>query len=186
MIEGLEMPEFDPFPVSEELGGAAIPYSSPNAITLSHLAGEWKGPGKGMNLARLQAAYDGASMVYGRNTARSFLENSDPVGHAFVVTFTSDGTSVRTFANYSLESQGQIKYHQYPITSTFITSGYEDFKKGRRQLRNLQDYAKETSEKLRDELHEKWSENQRLDEDEDQVYEDSYELVPSPPLQAYQ
>ena len=99
MIEGLEMPEFDPFPVSEELGGAAVPYFPPNAITLPHLAGEWKGPGKDMNLARLQAAYDGASMVYSRNTACSFLANPDPIGHASVVAFTSDGTSVRTFAN---------------------------------------------------------------------------------------
>jgi len=175
MIEGLEMPDFDPFPVFEELGGAAIPYLSPNAITLPHLAGEWKGPGKDMNLARLQAAYGGASMVYGRNIARSFLANPDPIGHASVVAFSSDGTSVRTFANYSSETQGQIKYHLYLITSTFITSGYENFKKGRRQLRNLQDYAKEASEKLRDELNDKWTANQRLNKDDDD--KDSYELV---------
>jgi hypothetical protein len=92
VIEGPEMLEFDPLPVSKQFGGAAVPYLAPDAITLPHLAGEWKGPGKDMNLARLQAAYDGASMVYSKNTARSFFENPDPAGDASVVTFTSDGT----------------------------------------------------------------------------------------------
>ena len=148
IIEGLEIPNFKPFLPSEQLT-AAIPYSSRNAITLPHCAGEWKGPGKDLNLARVQAAYDGASMVYARNEATSFLGSPDPNASAHVVTFTSDGTSINTFANHSLNMHGQIEYHQYPITSSLIRSSYEDFKKGRRQLRNLQDYAKETSETLK-------------------------------------
>lgn len=52
LIEGLEMPKFDPFPASEQLT-AGIPYSTRNAITLPHFAGEWKGPGKDLNLARV-------------------------------------------------------------------------------------------------------------------------------------
>lgn len=158
MMEGFERPEFEPFPVSQELGAAAIPYLSANAITLPHFAGEWKGLGKDMILARGQAAYDGASMVYARKIARSYLESPDPVGHAFVASFTSDGTSVRTFANYFLESEGKITYHQWPMSSTFITT-FDGFKTGRRQLRNAQDYAKQTSEKLRDELNENWLAN---------------------------
>ncbi|KAJ8063261.1 hypothetical protein OCU04_008492 [Sclerotinia nivalis] len=153
MVEGLEMPEFDPFPVRQQLGGAAVPTSGTNAITLPHLAGEWKGPGKDMILAQTQAAYDGACMVYGRNEALSFLNSPDPTGHAFVSTFTTDGTTLNTFAHYSSESQGQLKYHQYPTSSSFLISSYEDFKTSRRWLRNLQDDAKETSEKLRDELN---------------------------------
>jgi hypothetical protein len=114
-----------------------------------------------MILAQTQAAYDGACMVYGRNEARSFLESPDSAGHAFVSTFTTDGTALNTFAHYSSESQGQTKYHQYPTSSSFLISSYEDFKTSRRQLRNLQDDAKVTSEKLRDELNEKLSANRR-------------------------
>jgi hypothetical protein len=161
MVEGLDMPEFDPFPVREQLGGAATVYSGPQATTLPHLAGEWKGPGKDMILAQTQAGYDGACIVYGRNEARSFLESPDPAGHAFISTFTTDGTTLNIFDHYSSESQGQVKYHQYPTSNSFLISTYEDFKKSRRQLRNLEDDAKEASEKLRDELNEKWSANHR-------------------------
>jgi len=161
MVEGLDMPEFDPFPVREQLGGAATVYSGPQATTLPHLAGEWKGPGKDMILAQTQAGYDGACMVYGRNEARSFLESPDPAGHAFISTFTTDGTTLNIFDHYSSESQGQVKYHQYPTSNSFLISTYEDFKKSRRQLRNLEDDAKVASEKLRDELNEKWSANHR-------------------------
>ncbi|KAE8445148.1 hypothetical protein EG329_013644 [Mollisiaceae sp. DMI_Dod_QoI] len=180
MIEGLDLREFKPFPVRHELGGGAVPTSENNATTLPHLAGEWKAGGKDMIQARTQAAYDGACMVYGRNEARSFLERPDPAGHAYVQTFTTDGTTLNTFAHYSSESQDQVKYHQYPTSSSFFISSYDDFRKSRRRLRNHQDDAKETSEKLRDELNKKWSENQQLDEDEDEVYEDSYELIPLP------
>ncbi|KAL5322128.1 hypothetical protein ACEPPN_010097 [Leptodophora sp. 'Broadleaf-Isolate-01'] len=161
MVEGLDMPEFDPFPIREQLGGAATVYSGPQATTFPHLAGEWKGPGKDMISAQTQAGYDGACMVYGRNEARSFLESPDPAGHAFISTFTTDGTTLNTFDHYSSESQGQVKYHQYPTSNSFLISTYEDFKKSRRQLRNLEDDAKEASEKLRDELNEKWCANHR-------------------------
>ncbi|KAJ8063114.1 hypothetical protein OCU04_008356 [Sclerotinia nivalis] len=120
MVEGLDMPEFDPFPVREQLGGAATVYSGLQATTLPHLAGEWKGPGKDMILAQTQAGYDGACMVYGRNEARSFLESPDPAGHAFVSTFTTDGTTLNIFDHYLSESQGQIKYHQYPTSNSFL------------------------------------------------------------------
>jgi hypothetical protein len=156
LFEGFAIQKFNAFPVSGQLA-AAIPYSTKNSITLPHFAGEWEGPGKDLDLAQIQAAYDGASIVYARNEARLFLGSPDPIGSAHVITFTSNGTSINTFANYSLERRdGQIEYHQYPMTSTFITANHEDFTEGRRQLRNLQDYAKETSEKLRDELNEKW------------------------------
>ena len=161
MVEGLEMPEFDPFPVRQQLDRAAVPTPSPHTITLPHLAGEWKGPGKDMRLAQTQAAYDGACMVYSRNKALSFLNNPDPAGYAHVQTFTTDGTILNTFAHYSSESQGQVKYHQCLTSSSVLILSYEDFKTGRRRLRNLQDNAKETSEKLRDELKKRWSANHR-------------------------
>lgn len=159
IVEGLDMPEFGQFPVREQLGGAATVYSGPQATTLPHLARECKGPGKDMILAQTQAGYVGACMVYGRNKARSFLDSPDPAGYAFVSTFATDGTTLSTFAQYSSESQGQVKYHQYPTSNSLLIATFDDFKKSRRRLRNLQDDAKENSEKLRDELVEKWSAN---------------------------
>lgn len=130
MVEGLDLMQFDLFPIREESSlEAAVLSSGPNAITLPHLAGEWKGPGKDMNLARHQAAYDGASMVYTRNEACSFLGSPDPTDSAYGQTFTTDGTTLNTYAHFSTKSQGQAKYHQYPTTSSFLISSYEDFKK---------------------------------------------------------
>lgn len=114
-----------------------------------------------MRLAEIQAAYDGACMVYGRNEARLFLNRPDPTGHAYVRTFTTDGTSLNTYAHYASESEGQVKYHQCPTSTSLLIESYEDFKKSRRRLRNLQDDAEETSKKLRDELKEKWLANHR-------------------------
>jgi hypothetical protein len=162
MIEGLDLREFKPFPVRQELGGAAIPTSENNAITLPHLAGEWKAGGKDMIQARTQAAYDGACMVYGRNKARSFLNKPDPTGCAYVHTFTTDGTTLNTYAHYSFKSEGQVQYHQYPTSSSFLISSFEDFEKSRLRLRNLQDDAEETSKKLRDELNKEWLANHRF------------------------
>ena len=66
---------------------------------------------------------------------------------------------LNTFAHFSSETGGEAKYHQYPTSSSLLISSYEDFKKSRRRLRNLGDLAKQSSEKLRDKLNEKWSAN---------------------------
>lgn len=156
--EGLTERAFGSFPVRNKLGGAAVPNSeNPEATTLPHLAGEWKASTANFVSAQSQAAYDGACMVYGRNQARSFLESPDPTGHAYVQTFVTNGSVLHTFAHYSSESEGQIQYHQYPTSSSLHAASFEDFKKSRRVLRNLQDDAKDASMSLRDELLEKWS-----------------------------
>jgi hypothetical protein len=146
MVEGIDVRGFDPFPVRQQLGGAAVPSLGPNTITLPHLAGEWKGPGKDMILAQHQAAYDGASMVFARNKARSFLGSPDPTGHAFISTFTIDSATINTFSHHSSESQGQVNYHQFPTSTTPYLASHKDFKEGRRRLRNEQDDAKINSE----------------------------------------
>jgi hypothetical protein len=141
LVEGLNASEFDRFPVFAKLSGAATLYGNGSdgaATTLPHIAGELKGPGGMLAVSHLQGAYDCACMVYGRNEARSFLENPDPPDHAFVSTFTSDGRSLDTFAHYASESgEGQVQYHQYLTSTTPLISSFADFKKGRRRLRNL-------------------------------------------------
>ena len=171
IVQGLVAKEFHPFPIREELGGGAVPTPGLAPLTLPHLAGEFKGPGKDMLLAETQAAYDGACMVYGRNKARSFLNSPDSSEHAYVQTFTADGTNLNTFAHYSHKTEGQIEYHQYPTSSSLVISSYEDFKKARRRLRNLQDAAREISEKLKDELKQNWSVKQKPISKEDDAHE---------------
>jgi hypothetical protein len=98
MIEGLDLTEFTPFPVYENLS-AAVPTLDLDPSILPHIAGEWRGSGKDMNSARHQAAYNGGSLIFARNETLSFLGSSDSTSHACVYTFTTDvlpSTPLRT------------------------------------------------------------------------------------------
>lgn len=156
-VEGLRMEEYRPFPVDEHVSGAVLYKDDPLSLTLPHLAGEWKGPGKDMAEARLQSAYDGAALVYARNQALSYLGKSDPPGHAMVTTFTTDGTNLNLYAHYATPSEdGTLEYHQYPVRSTNLIDCHQGLKDGRRGLRNEQDHAFKESCALRDHLKEHW------------------------------
>ncbi|KND91729.1 hypothetical protein TOPH_03830 [Tolypocladium ophioglossoides CBS 100239] len=156
--EGLEMQQYDPFPVDENIRGAVLYKDSPGSLTLPHLAGEWKGRGKDMEEARLQSAYDGAALVYARNQALSYLGKPDPPGHAEVTTFTTDGTNLNFFAHYATPSgnNGALKYHQYQYASANVKDTYQGHKDGYKGIRNEQDYARDQSCALRDQLTEHW------------------------------
>lgn len=158
-IEGLEMPEYRPFPINEHVKGAAIYKDNPRSIILPHVAGEWKGRGENMEEARLQSAYDGAALVYARNRALSYIGKPDPPGCSKVTTFTTDGTNLNFFAHYAAPSaagDGTLEYHQYPIKSTTLVDSHQGLKEGRRGLRNEQDHARKQSYALRDQLKETW------------------------------
>lgn len=160
LIEGTQMQDYDPFPIHKLVVGAVLYKNNPHSVTLSHLAGEWKGAGKDMEEARLQSAYDGAALVYTRNQALSYLGNPDPPGHAEVMTFTTDGTTLNQYAHYADPSEGgTLRYHQYPIKSTNLIDSHQAFKEGRRSLRNSQDYAREQSYALRDQLKGHWKQH---------------------------
>jgi hypothetical protein len=117
MVEGLTMPAFEPYPIRKDLSGAPVITPGIDAITLPHLAGEWKGSGKDMTEAETQAAYDGACMVYARNKALDKMDMSDPPNQAFVATFTTDGTLLNIFLHYASISYDQVKYHSYLVSS---------------------------------------------------------------------
>lgn len=154
-VEGLEAEEYRPFPADDCIPGATLYKDDPRSITLPHIAGECKGPTGDMREARMQSAYDGAALVHARNQALSYIGRSDPPGHAEITTFTTDGKNISFFAHYAAESEdGTLEYHQYPIRSTSLVNSYEEHKEGRKHLRNAQDYAKQQSEALRDQLKE--------------------------------
>lgn len=160
MLEGLHMTEFRPFYADDALGGAAAIFRDDKySLALPHVAGEWKGPGKSMLHASDQAAYDGAALVYGRTQALALLGTADPARHANVCTFTTDGTTLNFNTHYAAPcSDGPLpggqttEYHRYPLASTTLLPSFDDFKRARRQLRNMQDGARDASYALRDQL----------------------------------
>ncbi|KAK0727168.1 hypothetical protein B0T26DRAFT_764775 [Lasiosphaeria miniovina] len=190
-VEGLQMREYRPFPVGRQVSGAVLYKDDPNSLALPYVAGEWKGRGKDMEEARVQSAYDGSALVYARNQTLSYVRKPDPAGHAEVMTFTTDGTNINFFAHYAaLTEDGALEYHQYPITSTNLKNSHQEFKEGRRQLRNAQDDARERSYQLKDQLKENWKAKKSQlaplppieDEDGYEVIEQQPTYQPTPPI----
>lgn len=184
LIEGLGKEEYYPFPVEERIKGAALFKNRRDSPVLPHFAGQWTGgAGKDMEAARRQSAYDGAALVYGRSRAldaigKPYLARH---GHAKVTTFTTDGTVINFFAHYAdpasppgeeedigirTTSTTRLEYHQYPIASTNLCRSFEEFKLGRRQLRNAQEAARAECLELRDRLREYWQTTHGLPETE--------------------
>lgn len=155
-IEGLGIVGFEPFSI-EHVSGAVLYKDNPLSTALPHIAGQYKGPGGNMEKARLQCAYDGPALVYARNKALALIGKPDPLGHAEITTFATDGKNIDFFAHYAAPGDdGKLKYHQYPIGSCVLTNSPYAFKDGWRQLQNQQDYAREQSYALRDQLVNYW------------------------------
>ena len=124
-------------------------FSSTCTVTLLNMGRGW---GKDMDEAKMQSAHTGAALVFSRNQALVYIGEPDPPGHSHVTTFATDGTNINFIAHYSaLADHGALEYYQYPIASTVLTNSY-DCKRGRRQLRILQDDARALSYALRDGL----------------------------------
>lgn len=159
-VQGFRQLEFEPFPVGDELDSAVLYHDDQNSIALPHLAGEWKGPGNNMDQAALQSAYDGAALVHSRNEALAYLGTPDPAGHAAVLTVTTDGRAVNVFGHHVVapptRGDHRPQYHQYRLTAAHMDESYDDFKKGRKHLRNAQDFARDQASLLRGQLQDYW------------------------------
>lgn len=161
-IEGLDDFEFHPFPVDEVRG--AVLYKTESSIVLPHLAGEYKAGERDLKNARLQSAYDGAALVYARNKTLAFFQKADPAGHAAVLTFTTNGSQLNIFAHYAMvsEADGQTpEFHQYLVLQKHLTVSWQQYSEGRQGLWNAQDFAKEQSLGLRDQLQQDWKQHLR-------------------------
>lgn len=158
--EGVDMSKVLPCFVDELVPAAVLYSDDPHSLTLAHIAGEWKGPGKDLEEARMQAAYDGAALVHGRDQARQVLGHTPAEivdGSARVMSFTTDGRQLNLFTHYAANNEDQaLVYHQYPVGEHNLVETYEGFKEGRRQLRNAQDMARDESLALADALKAQW------------------------------
>lgn len=115
-------------------------------------------------------AYDGACFVYGRNQALRYLENEAEEAvlaenerippsndNAAVVTCTTNGENIHFFGYFASKSKKRgTQYHQCHISSGNLVDSYEGFKRGRRMIRNAQEYAKNEAQNLRDQLVSPW------------------------------
>lgn len=98
-IEGYTKQKFPP--TIEKIGGAAtLVKQTSNFIALPHFALEAKAAGKNMHLAQVQAQYDGAAMVYGRNQALAYIQQPDPPETPKVATLIADGENWDAFLHY--------------------------------------------------------------------------------------
>lgn len=109
-IEGLGIVEFQPFPI-QYVSGAVLYKDNLFSTVLPHIAGEYKGLTGCMANARLQCSYDGAALVYARNKALALVGKPDPLGHAKITTFATNGEIIEFFAHYAAQGDdGKLKY----------------------------------------------------------------------------
>ncbi|KAK3902572.1 hypothetical protein C8A05DRAFT_44022 [Staphylotrichum tortipilum] len=158
-VEGLEMKAFRPHPfATTQVSGATLYQDDTCSVTLPHLAGEWKRDEGGMDKAIQQSAYVGAALVYAMNQPLSLIGKPDLPGHAVVRTFASEGNHLSFFAHYAAPSEedGSTEYYQFRYASVEIRDTYQQHKEGRQGLRNTQDYARDQSYALRDQLETYW------------------------------
>lgn len=148
-LEGYDLAKFRPYQ-PQDLNFAVVKHGM-SATTLPHLAGEFKGQGKDLRQAAIQAAYDGAIMVCGRREALSKLGRSDPENCGNVATFTSDGATLNIYTHHSTGGS-KPEYHQTLVETAMLIESYDAYKKGRKVIRNIQDFAKESASSLKDEL----------------------------------
>ncbi|PTB38940.1 hypothetical protein M441DRAFT_113627, partial [Trichoderma asperellum CBS 433.97] len=131
--------------VDIECLGSAVCYNSilsgVPSLTLPHMTGEFA-----VGALEAEEATDarhGAALVYMRNEILLHAKiRKDPEDVAAIVTFITDGLSIRFYAHYESKSpSGMVEYHQYPILAVNLVGSYEEFLRGVAMLRNCQDIA---------------------------------------------
>lgn len=116
-IEGYSRLAFAPS--IDEIGGAAVLVKDNSRfIALPHFALEAKAPVKDMHLAQVQAQYDGAVMVYGRNKALAYIQQPDPPQTGLVATLIADEENWDAFLHYEYRD---AKTNEYVSTSTILS-----------------------------------------------------------------
>lgn len=119
LIEGFWQTEFPD--TIYQLGGTATLVKAGGYIAFPHFAAEFKDQGKDMHQAEVQACFDGAAMVYARDSALKFLGERDPPRHASVVTVKTDGDVWEAYAHYSHRNPktGVLEYFQVSVSALF-------------------------------------------------------------------
>lgn len=151
MIEGFSRDSFPP--TIEQIKASRLVRDEPRYVALPHMAVEYKAREKSLHEAKVQAGYDGAAMVYGRNEALRFMGKADPPRQPSVLTATTIGQEWNVYAHYAHpnDATGREEYYQCRMAGGSMEN-LDEYKQGRKVLRNMQDFAREQSSDLRDSL----------------------------------
>ena len=152
-IEAYVANAFKPYPLIRRLGGSAVPVPGGRPIALAHIAGDFKRLSGDMECAMCQAAYDAATLIYGRNQACLAMGKHDEAKVACVGTFVSNGDQVHISVHYATNhTLGKTVYHHCPIFSDNFLLNHESSTLTRKHLRNLQEWAMENATSLKTDL----------------------------------
>lgn len=158
MIEGFSRDSFPP--TIEHIKASRLVRDQPRYIALPHVAVEYKARGKSLHEAKVQAGYDGATMVYGRNEALKYIGKADPPRQPAVLTATVIGQKWNVYGHYAHPNDytGKEEYYQCRMAGGLMEN-LNEYKQGRKVLRNMQDFAREQSSDLRDSMKKKYDEH---------------------------
>ena len=152
-VEAYAANTFKPYPLIRRLGGSAVPVPGGHPIGLAHIAGEFKRLSGDMECGMCQAAYDAATLIYGRTQACLAIGKPDEAKVACVGTFVSNGDQVHISVHYAMNhASGQTVYHHSPIFSDNLLLNHASFTLTCKHLRNLQEWAMENATSLKTEL----------------------------------
>jgi len=137
----------------EALGGSLVP--TQYSAAMPTFCVESKGPDGQMPSAEKQSAYDGALMVNAALETHRYM--GKPPGEFFnktqALTAAVNGEYVHLYGNHVVEKGPSLSYHQYPLKIHRPRDSLEDFKETYKQVRNVQDWARERATSTKDELH---------------------------------
>lgn len=158
MIEGFSRDTFPP--TIEYIKASRLVRDEPRYVALPHMAVEYKAREKSLHEAKVQAGYDGAAMVYGRNEALRYIGKADPPRQPAVLTATTIGQEWNVYGHYAHpnDSTGREEYYQCRMAGGSMEN-LTEYKQGRKVLRNMQDFAREQSSDLRDSMQKDYAEH---------------------------
>ncbi|KAG6353680.1 hypothetical protein INS49_005389 [Diaporthe citri] len=158
MIEGFSRDTFPP--TIEHIKASRLVKDEPRYVALPHVAVEYKAREKSLHKAKVQAGYDGAAMVYGRNEALKYIGKADPPRQPAVLTATTIGQEWNVYGHYAHpnDSTGKEEYYQCRMAGGSMEN-LSEYKQGRKVLRNMQDFAREQASDLRDSMQNDYDEH---------------------------
>lgn len=136
----------------DDLGAALAPTS--HTMAMPTFAVEAKSIEKGIMEAELQCAYDGAIMVDAARRAHESLGNElGPFWKTTqALTLAYNGNDMTILANHAVKITSAIQHHSYPLYSDTPRHSFEHFKSARKHVRNAQDWSRERSTRMLEEL----------------------------------
>lgn len=157
MIEGYSR---DSFPSTiEHIKASRLVSDDPRYVALPHMAVEYRAPEKSLHEAETKAGYNGAAMVYCRNEALKLIGKSDPPRQPVVLTATATGPEWNVYGHYRHlnDGSGREEYYQCHMAGGAMKN-LEEYRHGRKVLKNMQDFAREQSSALRDSIQKEYDE----------------------------